>query len=163
MGIPIAGSAEFFIPRLEEKGFVKVGEFESSIKFIGKFANEIVDLTLLASPRTNTVCKVIVYFPQKESWQELQEDYFKKKKLYRSKYLLTDDFEFFSSPYENGDGYELRAVVNEKCNYCSFFKEIGGHIGVEICPQKCVKVTYEDDINIKVGQQELEFNAYEDI
>lgn len=163
MGLPISGSAEFFIPRLEEKGFVKVDTFESSTKFIGKFANEIVNLTLLASPRTNTVCKVIVYFPKKNSWAELQSDYFKKKNLYRIKYLLTDDFEFFSSPYENGDGYEMRAVVNEKCNYHSFFKEEGGHIGVEICPLKCIKVTYEDDINIKIGQQELEYNAFDDI
>ena len=122
MGLPISGSAEFFIPRLEEKGFVKVDTFESSTKFIGKFANEIVNLTLLASPRTNTVCKVIVYFPEKNSWAELQSDYFKKKKLYRIKYLLTDDFEFFSNPYENGDGYEMRAVVNEKCNYHSFLR-----------------------------------------
>ena len=57
----------------------------------------------------------------------------------------------------------MRAVVNEKCNYHSFFKEEGGHIGVEICPLKCIKVTYEDDINIKIGQQELEYNAFDDI
>ena len=79
MGLPISGSAEFFIPRLEEKGFVKVDTFESSTKFIGKFANEIVNLTLLASPRTNTVCKVIVYFPEKNSWAELQSDYLKRR------------------------------------------------------------------------------------
>lgn len=163
MGIPIAGSSEIFIKQLEDKGFVKTGEFESSYNFVGKFANEIVKLTFLASPRTNTVCKVIVLFPEKDTWTELKQDYFKKKNLYKSKYLLTDAFEFFSSPYEDGDGYELRAVVADKCSYASFFSEIGGHIGVEISPNKCIKVTYEDDENMKIAKSELEFNAFEDI
>lgn len=163
LGLPIAGSYESFSKQLEDKGFVKFDEFESSYKFIGKFANEIVELTILASPRTKTVCKVIVYFPEKKSWTDLKEDYFKKKRLYRSKYLLTDDYEFFSSPYEDGDGYEFRAVKVDKCKYISFFKEIGGHISVEIDPKCRVKVTYEDDINIKIGQKELETNAFNDI
>lgn len=63
--------------------------------FLCIFANEIVELTVLASPRTKTVCKVIVYFPEKTSWNDLKEDYFAKKRFYRSKYLLTDEFEFF--------------------------------------------------------------------
>lgn len=88
MGLPLAGSAEYFIPRLEEKGFVKTDEFESTYNFIGKFANEIVRLTLLASPKTKTVCKVIVYFPEKESWSELKKDYFKKRLFIRVNIFL---------------------------------------------------------------------------
>ncbi len=163
LGRPIAGSAESFITFLQEKGFKKKGKYESSYSFWGKFANEIVELTLLASPRTKTVCKVIVYFPEKDSWKELREDYFKKKRLYKSKYMLDSDYEFFSSPYEDGDGYEMRAVALDKCNYISFFSEPGGHISVNICPDKKIKVTYEDDINIKVAQEELDYNAFEDI
>lgn len=163
MGRPIAGSSEYFISFLEEKGFVKIDEFESSYSFVGKFANEIVNLTLLASPKTKTVCKVIVYFPDYSSWSELKSDYFKKKNLYRSKYLLTDDFEFFSSPYDGGDGYELQAIAKDKCKYVSFFKDFGGHITLEVCPKKCIKVTYEDDANIKVAQSELESKAFDDI
>lgn len=163
MGIPITGSSGFFLSQLEQKGFTKISEFESSTKLYGKFANEIVELTVLASPRTKTVCKVIVYFPEKNNWSDLRNDYFTKKRLYRGKYLMTDDFEFFSTPYEDGDGYEMRAVAAEKCNYMSFFSEPGGHIYIEICTKKCIKVTYEDDINIKVAKDELDFNAFEDI
>lgn len=163
LGLPIGGASDVFNAQLEEKGFAKVGQFESSHSFVGKFANEIVELTVLASPRTQTVCKVIVKFGNKASWRDLKADYFKKKQLYRSKYLFTEDFEFFSPPYEDGDGYEMRAVMNGKCNYVSFFTEPGGHITVEIGNDKCVKVTYEDDINIKAAQAELEYNAFEDI
>lgn len=42
--------------------------------------------------------------------------------MYLSKYLLDSDFEFFSAPYEEGDGYELRAVLNNKCKYVTFLK-----------------------------------------
>lgn len=163
MGRPIAGSSELFISFLEEKGFVKTEEFESSYSFIGKFANEIVNLTVLASPKTKTICKVIVYFPEQQTWSSLKSDYFTKKRLYNSKYLLSDDFEFFSSPYDDGDGYEMRAVAQEKCKYTSFFKDFGGHITVEVCSKFCVKVTYEDDYNIKVAQSELEAEAFNDI
>lgn len=163
MGLPLAGSAEYFIPRLEEKGFVKTDEFESTYSFYGKFANEIVRLTLLASPKTRTICKVIVYFPKKDSWSDLKKDYFTKKALYRSKYLLNDDFEFFSNPYDEGDGYELQAVSRDKCKYCSFFKDLYGGIVLEVCPDKCIKISYEDTENMKVAQQELESKAFDDI
>ena len=163
MGLPIAGSNDIFIQHLEEKGFVKTGTFESSTSLYGKFANEIVELTVLSTPRTKSVCKVIVYFQEHDNWSDLKADYFKKKHLYDSKYLMDKDFEFFLDDYEDGDGYELRAVTRDKCRYCTFFNEPGGHITVEICPKKQVKVTYEDSINIKVAQEELEFNAFEDI
>ena len=151
MGRTIDGSSELFISFLEERGFVKNNELESSDSFIGKFANEIVTLTLLTSPKTKTVCKVIVYFPEYQDWVDLKSDYFKKKRLYQSKYLLTDSFEFLSFPYDEGDGYEMRAVAQDKCKFVSFFKVSGGHIGVEICSKFCIKVTYEDDYNIKVA------------
>lgn len=163
MSLDVAGTSELFIKHLEEKGFTQVGTLESSTSFIGKFANEIVKLTVLASPRTHTVCKVFVLFPEKDTWAELKEDYFKKKRLYDSKYVKNSDFEFFNFPYEDGDGYELKAVKSDKCNFCTFFDEVGGHITVEIAPSLQIKITYEDSENIKVAQEELEANAFDDI
>ena len=163
MGIPINGSSEVFLQQLKEKGFTQISQFESSYKLFGKFANEIVEIDVLAAPRTLTVCKVIVYFPEKDNWQDLRKDYFAKKNLYRNKYLLTDEYEFFFSPYDEGDGYEMSAIKRGKCNFCSFFTTEGGHIYIEICDKSCVKVNYEDDINLKVGKRELENNALDDI
>lgn len=163
MGMPIAGSAECFITKLEEKGFVKSSEYETLYTFHGKFANEFVELSFLASPITKTVCKVIIYFPEKTSWDKLKADYFEKKELYRSKYLLSSEFEFFIDPYDEGDGYELQAVALEKCKYYSFFKDTEGGIVLSICPQKSVKVTYEDTKNMKIAKQEFESKAFDDI
>ena len=83
--------------------------------------------------------------------------------MYKSKYPIDRDYEFFSSPYEDGDGYEMRAVAKDKCRYISFFFALGGHIAIEIDKTAQLKVVYEDRVNIKIAQQELEQNAIDDI
>lgn len=163
MGIEVSGDYESFKDSLLSKGFTYMSSFETLHKFYGKFANEIVTLNVLASPKTNTVCKVIVYFLEREDWQELKKDYFSKKEMYKSKYPLDRDYEFFSSPYEDSDGYEMRAVARDKCRYISFFLAMGGHITVEIDKTAQLKVVYEDRKNIKVAKQELDQNAIDDI
>lgn len=163
MGIDVNGKYESFKDSLEAKGFVYTNSYETLHTFYGKFANEIVTLNVLASPRTQTVCKVIVLFPTKEEWGELKEDYFAKKEMYKSKYPLDKEFEFFLSPYEDGDGYEMRAVKRDKCRYITFFFAMGGHIAVEINKSAQVKIVYEDRENIKVAKNELEQTALDDI
>lgn len=163
MGIEVNGSYVSFKDSLIAKGFVYIDSYETIHKFCGKFANEIVTLSVLTSPKTLLVCKVIVYFPEKLEWSDLKKDYFTKKELYKSKYLLDKDFEFFSSPYDEGDGYEMRAVAKEKCNYISFFLAMGGHVMVEIDSKARVKVIYEDRDNSKMNKKELEQKAIDDI
>lgn len=163
MGIEVTGSYDNFKDSLKTKGFSYVSSFETLHKFYGKFANEIVTLNVLASPHTKTVFKVIVYFPIREEWRELKKDYFAKKEMYQTKYPIDKDYEFFSFPYEDGDGYEMRAVKQGKCRYVSFFLAVGGHISVEIDKTAQIKVVYEDRENIKVGQKELKQNAIDDI
>lgn len=163
MGMDVTGNMELFKDSLITKGFYYVDSFKSSCRFQGEFANEFVTLTVLASSKTQMVCKIIVEFPSKSEWKDLKEDYFNKKRLYKSKHPLDKDFEFFSSPYEDGDGYELRAVSREKCNYASFFWAVGGYIIVEIGKTAQVKVSYEDRENMKIAQKELEQSAIDDI
>ena len=163
MGIEVAGNYETFKDSLERKGFLYISSFETMHRYYGKFANEIVRLEVLATPKTNTVFKVLVYFPEKDTWNELKKDYFAKKELYKAKYPMDRDYEFFSSPYEDGDGYEMRAVEKNKCRYISFFFAMGGHITVEIDKSGSVKVVYEDRENIKIASQELDQKAIDDI
>lgn len=163
MGIELSGCYENFKDSLTARGFTYLSSYETLHKFYGKFANEMVIINILATPITNTVCKVIVYFPEKEEWQDLKSDYFYKKELYESKYILDEDYEFFSSPYEDGDGYEMRAISKDKCHYISFFKVIGGSITVKIERTQQVKIIYEDDNNINKAHQEIKHKAIDDI
>ena len=163
MGIEINGNIDIFKKELINKGFIYTDSFKTAHKFIGEFANEIVELTVLASPKTNIVCKVTVNFPKKDNWIDLKNEYFKKKKMYKSKYILDSEFEFFSLPYEDGDGYEMKAVSREKCNYLSIFLTQGGGISLTISSSAQIKVSYENSENLKKAQLELENNALEDI
>lgn len=163
MGLSVTGDIDQFKDSLVIKGFSYIDSYESSYKFFGKFANEIVTLTVLASPDTKTVCKIIVDFPQKSDWKDLKKDYFTKKDLFKSKYPMDSSYEFFSSPYEDGDGYELRAVSREKCTYTSFFLAVGGYIIIEIEKTAQIRVTYEDRENMKIAQEELKQSAIDDI
>ena len=105
----------------------------------------------------------MIVFPQKDTWKGLKSDYFRKKNLYKEKYLLDKDFEFFSSPYDEGDGDEMRAVSLGKCNFASFYYATGGHIMIQIDEKQRIKITYEDRENIKISQSELDQKALEDI
>ena len=102
-------------------------------------------------------------FPQKEKWYDLKRDYFNKKELYSSKYVLDKDFEFFSSPYEDGDGYEMRAIASEKCTYTTFFLAPNGGIILEIDKKKRIVVSYEDTLNTQLSKDELFEKAFDDI
>lgn len=161
LGIPLNGTVEDFSLRIEERGFNIVKERESSIIFAGTFANELVKLELIFSPKTKTVCKITIDFPEKDIWSQLRSDYLEKKSLYQSKYFLSDEYEFFSYPYEEGDGYEMRAIVQEKCRFISFYSTVGGRIWVEICKNCCIRITYEDTINIHIAKEELKYNAFD--
>lgn len=163
MGKQVTGTSDLFIKYLKEKGFTEISSFKTSYRLCGVFANEVVDLTVLATPTTNTVCKIIVYFSQKNNWEELKRDYFSKKILYSKKYVLTDSYSFFSDPYDEGDGYELIAVKNDKSHFISFFDAIGGTIGVEIESSCRVVVKYEDKQNMKLAEDELNYEIAKDI
>lgn len=163
MDMEVSGDAGKFKTSLIKKGFKYIKSFESSYEFMGKFANEYVRLTVLASPETKKVCKVIVYFSEKKTWVDLRNDYFEKKNLYKEKYPLDAEFEFFSSPYEEGDSYEMRAVKTDNCRYKSFFLALGGYITVEIEKTSNIKVIYEDRENTKIAQKELKQSALDDI
>lgn len=163
MNIEVDDNYESFKDSLEAKGFTYLKSYRTCHTFYGKFANEIVKLEALASPKTNTMCKIIIYFPEKDNWFNLKEDYFEKKELYRSKYPLDVDYEFFKYPYEDGDGYEMRAIELDKCRYISFFLATGGYITIEINDKAQVRVTYEDRDNTRLAQEELEQQAIDDI
>ena len=69
MGVEVTGMCNDFRDSLETKGFVYISSYKTLYEYQGMFANEKVTLNVLVSPKTKTVCKVIVYFPQKTTGQ----------------------------------------------------------------------------------------------
>jgi hypothetical protein len=60
-----------------------------------------------------------------------------------------DNYAFFKSPYEEGDGYEMTAVAVEKCFWLSAWEANATYpnqtIAVRITKSKRVSLVYEND------------------
>lgn len=170
MGIPIDGKISAFVQKLEDKGFTYIRTREDGVACLtGSFAGKRdCRILVVSSIRSLTVWKVVVSFPSKSSWGSVKDEYQTVKSLYSRKYGEPEDvFEFFITPYYEGDGYEIGAISIGKAHYESFFKTNDGYIHLAIDAGEYrsgyVTVEYEDGINVKIKRQEEESSISEDI
>ena len=101
MGMDVTGNMESFKDSLVTKGFFYVESFKSSCRFHGEFANEFVTLTILASPKTQMVCKIIVEFLSKSEWKDLPVENVNRK----------SDDEYFGSYIHMGGKIAALTVI----------------------------------------------------
>jgi len=124
------------------KGFVKE-QFDpndpSYVRLVGYINGVKHDVYLVASKKTKIVWKFAVYLPASSSWSSSKSEFLKYKEIFIKKYgEPTSDYNFFSSPYEEGDGSEMLALKNDKCTYSCFFEdEVGNDLFI-----KLVSITY---------------------
>lgn len=168
MGIPIDGKISTFVQKLEDKGFTYVNTGYGVTFLTGSFAgNRDCIILVFSSIKSLTVWKIFVVFPSKSSWESLKNEYQTMKSLYSRKYGEPNIYEFFISPYYEGDGYEMTAISIGKAHYESFFKTNDGYIRLAIDNGEYgsgyVTVGYEDGINVKIKSQEEESSISEDI
>ena len=153
-----------FVTQLKGKGFELKYIQDNGAVLSGAFAGkEDCTIYVLCSANTKQVWKVIVDFPKQSSWYSLKGQYNSLKESYTAKYGEPKSYEFFSSPYEEGDGYEMTAVGVEKCSYASFFKTTQCNIVLKIDKDKCVEVQYEDNINVGIWRREKQQAVSNDI
>lgn len=163
-GIPLGSSLSQFINQLKSKGFREVYSTGGDVVLTGDFAGRKDCLvTLWSTPKTQLVWMVIVSFPPRDSWEELKKEYDNWKKTYTEKYGVPESIEWFAPPYTEGDGQELMALTNDKCNYHSFYENNSGKILVTISSLRCVQVVYEDSLTFKKFENEGTTMIYEDI
>ena len=153
-----------FVSKLEAKGYItKLTEATGAV-MSGSFAGKDgCTIYILCTETTKSVWKVAVKFPEQSSWSSLKSEYKSFKESYMQKYGIPESFEFFSKPYEEGDGYELQALRLDKCIYASYFKTSLGYIVLEMHKDECLRVTYEDEINSKMRESEKEQAVSNDI
>lgn len=153
MGIPIEGNANAFIQKLASKGFVKTNTTDYGILLKGTFAGvKDAELCVLQTPKTKQVWKVAVYLPKENTWSSIKHQYEKFKTSFSEKYGEPDShYEFFKSPYYEGDGYEESAVKLGKCYYSSFW---GCGLMVDISKFMQVRLAYEDPTNADLDEKE---------
>ena len=162
-GVPLDGHIDDFVTKMEKLGYRLDEKTDNIATMSGKFTSRDVELYVFSSPKTKTVCKVVMYF-NKDSWSSLKSDYFEYKRLYTQKYgKPSSSYEFFSDPYYEGDGYELQALRKEKCHYLSIYKLETGSIAVQISEYEQLKLVYEDGINIDLNKKERTSSALDEI
>lgn len=138
--IPIDGSVYGFCVKLQEKGFELLYRSDDRRGAIlsGVFTNKPVTVLVLATPTTKRVWEVVVQYEEKENWYDLKAAYKDLKNQLSQKYGIPESHEYFSEPFEKGDGKEMVALWADKCTYESFFtyKPLSETIGI-------VKLTIE--------------------
>ena len=151
MGIRIEGEKVNFISQLKSKGFVVKGDSNADAVIMqGSAGGRVYELVISATPKTKNVWKLSVYLPKSESWSKLKRDYNEYLDLLSEKYGKPEKtYSFFSSPYDEGDGYEMSAVALEKCFYSAFWSDVIG-VSIQISKFKQVKVSYENKKNVEL-------------
>ena len=154
-GIEIDGNIAQFSQKLESQGFKRIYTTDEgdACMLKGTFAGfDECSVAILSTPNDHIVWKVAVYLPAQTSWYALESRYDEFKRSLAEKYGAPSfDNHFFSSPYYEGDGFELQALNNDKCNYMTGFELGNGVVYIELngagYGKGEVMICYEDDAN----------------
>lgn len=161
-GIEMNMKVGAFSTELSRKGYAILYAKEDSTACIlsGTFAGkDDCSIIVFGTPKSKIVWKVSILFPETKSWYSVKNNYMTLVESYTKKYGNPQKhFEFFSSPYEEGDGYEISAISLEKCHYLSMFEKDNVTILIRInkgdVRTACVNVSYEDKINQELMKKE---------
>lgn len=155
MGIKVDGNINDVVEKFKQKGLKVITNINSiGVTMKGLVANKETELIIQNCPTSKIVWKFAVYLPEKTTWYSLKSEYQEYLDLLIKKYgEPKDKFDSFSSPYEEGDGYEMSAVSLEKCNYAAYWTKKDG-LSIEISKWKQVKINYENPVNSALDTKE---------
>jgi len=157
LGIEVDGKRDEVIEKFKAKGFIVKGDINKGpvVAMKGSVGNLNFELNIVSTPKSKIVRKFVVYLPEQSTWNSLLDDYTRFKKTLTDKYgNPQDSFNFFSSPYELGDGYEMTAVAAEKATYAAYWTLKGYALSIEISKWKQVRIAYENENNSKIAEKE---------
>ena len=151
-GVPVTGLEEDFSKQLTAKGFST-----SKGLLTGPFAGYDATLRLRKTKVSGMIYSVTATL-RPCGWKQAKADYIIFKTNMSLKYgQPTSVSERFTGAYHEGDGYELKALSEEACRFCSEWRTSLGRILIEIGyanKAAAVTITYEDAINAKLNIQE---------
>lgn len=161
---PIDGKLVEFVKKMKSLGYSSTHSSDRAEILEGSFAGKNAQIYVLSTPKTNITYKVVVQYPEGKTWLKLKQDYLDIKDLFCKKYgKPADVFEFFTDPYQEGDGYEIQALKSDKGHYVSYWDDKGGTIELSISDSCNISISYEDKQNISVADKEKEDQRLNDI
>lgn len=163
-GIPIDGNLEAYTSQLNQLGFTTTKVTDDAAMMKGSFAGEEVEVAVYTTSQSKTVYMVVVAFPEQTSWYSIKADFKKLENNLQVKYgKPTLQRKSFSSPYYEGDGYEMTAIKVDKCNYYTRFTTATGELTLLILKSRQIGLYYSDKINDAKNDREKNASIYEDL
>lgn len=156
-GVQISGDINSFISSMKSKGYVFHKWMNGGGAIMkGQIGGNNVEVYVSVTPKTKVVWKVSVYFSEVSTWGDMKTDYFKFKQLITDKYGAPgSEYEYFSNPYYEGDGYEMTALSVGKAVYSSFwFDQAKLNIEVSATKFSQLRITYENAANVELFDKE---------
>jgi hypothetical protein len=160
-GVELNQNAQVVINSFIAKGWVQSNKTKDYTTLKGKIANEEVLLTIYPTITSRKCRKIMALYTSPDSWDEAVSLYEQKCEIITNKYGSPVFInETFYDPYYLGDGYEIQALGNDKCEYLRIWEKIVGYpnvtIGVEIGNAGMVMVAYEINTNMELHKIELD-------
>ena len=155
LGVKVGGGRQETVNKFISKGFkVSITPSKTVTSMKGMVGNTEFEVLIVCTPTTKKVWKYIIYLPKETTWYSLKASYNTYLSVLTDKYGEPNTvYNTFVSPYYEGDGYEMSAVVLEKCNFYAFWDGVY----MQISEYKQVSITYENDIMAQLNKDE--YNA----
>ncbi len=172
--VPMDGQIEQFAKKLCDSGFQRLDNNDKDfIILTGHFAGKDTQVTVTGTAKSSQVLQVTVFLPEQDTWQLLKSEYTSLKKTLDSKYSLIQSNNKFSYPFSEGDGFEMTALADNKCNYSSAYKCVDPSSGqtlgniflsiVKFSNEGCVTISYFDHANNILDNAEKEQILFNDL
>jgi len=160
-GVPIDGTLDAFVAKMEQKGLTRVGEQGSMVMLtgpVGIFSDCLI--TVLSTPAKDPVYGVVAMLPPSDSWPTLEGQYDTLKKQLTGKYgKPTTEGEVFRgvpdasklSPVQ-----KLDYLTRDECKFVSLYERPEGRVMLTLQHDAnlgCfVRLLYSDRTNMEKAQ-----------
>ena len=154
--LPIDGDLKTAVKEVKKWGFMGM-KIKNMAVLMGTLEGEDVMITLMATPKSNTLFSVSVIYEGVETWNEQMIMYEKIKSSIATKYgEPTDIINEWESPYSINNN-PVQAFREDKVKYGVVYTADAGSVAVNIIyadGKVCTMVTYIDEQNIALFEAE---------
>jgi hypothetical protein len=140
-----------------------------SVVFTGTVGGKDAEIFAVFTPKSQKLWKVVVDFAEADgvSYNDLKSHWNGYVKILTEKYGEPDKrYEFFTSPYFEGDGYETQALRLGKANSDAFWDSGAtgaGGMSCAITKYLEIRISYEDEYFSKIDDQEKDSSLKDDL
>lgn len=156
-GVPIDGTLSEYVTKMKQNGFLLLSTENEIAILSGDFAGyKDCKVGVSTLKQKDLVYKIVVLFPNKETWSTLSGNYFDLKQMLTEKYgepsEVFEKFDTYSQSMD--DSYKMHQVGMDRCKYYSVFQTAKGAIELAIdhdsVISKYVTLVYSDKINSEI-------------